>query len=216
MIAGRLAWAYHRHNQTEKAIKTYKEIWEAWVQKSGHLDKQTITAAGYYTRALQLEGEDEKAIEVYRARITAAQEQYDNSSSEYITSTIAMAQALEHGRMQAHAESMLVDLVRDLKTDDLTNSKSCFLIELDLELARFYERQAQPSEAQHYLRNRWSWYKMTLESTRAFDEGLFTLLEDFGREFERQKMWTEAEELILWLRQYYVRKQGKKSETLQK
>lgn len=72
MIAGRLAWAYHRHNQTEKAIKTYKEIWEAWVQKSGHLDKQTITAAGYYTRALQLEGEDEKAIEVYRARITAA------------------------------------------------------------------------------------------------------------------------------------------------
>ena len=216
MTASRLAWAYHRHKHTEKAIKTYKEIWEAWVQKSGHLDKQTIRAAGYYTRALQLEGEDEKAIEVYRARTTAVQEQYDNSSSEYIASTIATAQALEHGRMQAHAENMLVDLVRDLKEGDLTDSKSCYLIELDLELARFYERQARPSEAQRYLRNQWSWYKKTLESTGAFDEELLTLLEEFGREFERQKMWTEAEELILWLRQYYVRKQGEKSETLQK
>ena len=216
MIAGRLAWAYHRHKHTEKAIKTYKEIWEAWVQKSGHLDKQSIRAAGYYTRALKFEGEDEKAIEVYRARTTAAQEQYDNSSPEYIGSTIAMAQALEHGRLQAHAENMLVDLVRDLKEGDLTDSKSCFLIELDLELARFYERQARPSEAQHYLRNRWSWYKTILESTGAFDEKLFTLLEEFGREFERQRMWTEAEKLILWLRQYYVRIQGEKSETLQK
>ena len=104
-----------------------------------------------------------------------------------------MAQALEHGRMQAHAESMLANLVRDLKKGDLTGSKSYFLIELDLEPARFYERQAQSSEAQDYLRNRWSWYMTTLESTGAFDEKLLTLLEEYGREFERQRMWTEAE-----------------------
>lgn len=91
---------------------------------------------------------------MYRARTTAAQEQYNNSSSKYIAATITMAQALKHGRMQAHAESMLVNLVRDLKKGDLTNSKSCFLIELDLKLARFYERQAWSSEAQNYLRNR--------------------------------------------------------------
>ena len=68
-----------------------------------------------------------------------------------------MAQAFEHGRIETHAESMLTDLVRNLEKGDLNDGKSCFLIELDLELARFYERQARLSEAQHYLRNRWPW-----------------------------------------------------------
>ena len=110
-----------------------------------------------------------------------------------------MAQALEHGRIEAHAESMLIRLVRDLEKGELNDSKSCFFIGLDVELARFYERQARLSEAQHYLMNRWRWYKTSLESTGAFDEKPLTLLEGFGREFERQRMWIEAEEPILWL-----------------
>ena len=216
MIAGRLAWAYHRHKHTDKALETYKAMWETWVQKSGHLDKQTIIAAGYYTRALQLEGEDEKAIEVYDARTTAAQEHFDKSSSDYITSMIAMAQALEHGRMQDRAESMLVNLVNDLEKAGPSSSKSCSLIGLDLELARFYERNRQPSDAQHYLRTRWSWYKATLETIGAFEEEFITLLEEFARELERQKIWGEAEELILWLRQHYLRRHGEHSDASQR
>ena len=76
---------------TSKANDTYRQIWEAWVNKLGHFDKHTILAAGYYARDLQFVGENEKAVEVYSARMAAAGDCYEKSSQEYITSVIAMA-----------------------------------------------------------------------------------------------------------------------------
>ncbi|KAK3170318.1 hypothetical protein OEA41_009705 [Lepraria neglecta] len=216
MIAARLAWLYHRHEHFEKANDTYRQIWEAWVNKSDHFDKHTILAAGYYARALQFVGENDKAVAVYGARMAAAGDRYEKSSQEYIASVIAMAQALEYAGIQTRSESMMRDLSKDLVEMGSGDSKVYASMQLDLELARFYNRQKRASEAQYLLKTRWFWCKMVFGASSKLDDEMIALTEDLARELETQKLRPEALDVVSWLHQYYDRMLGPKSEALLK
>ena len=216
MIAARLAWLYQRHEHFEKANDTYRQIWEAWVNKSDHFDKHTILAAGYYARALQFVGENEKAVAVYGARMAAAGDRYEKSSQEYIASVIAMAQALEYAGIQTRSESMMRDLSKDLVEMGSGDSKVYASMQLDLELARFYSRQKRASEAQYLLKTRWFWCKMVFGASGKLDDEMIALIEDLARELETQKLRPEALDVVSWLHQYYDRTLGPKSEALLK
>ena len=205
MIAARLAWLYQRHEQFQKANDTYREIWELWVNKLGHLDEHTILAAGYYARALQFIGENDKAVEVYDARMAVAGNRYAKTSQKYVASVIAMAQALEYAGMQTQSEKLMLDLSENLVVAESGDSKAYALIQLDLEVARFYVRQERVSEARNLLETRWAWCKMVLDLSNTLSDRQIALIEDLAREMEMQKAWSEALDIISWLRQYHDR-----------
>jgi tetratricopeptide (TPR) repeat protein len=205
MLASRLAWLYQRHKRFEEANGMYRQIWESWVNISGHLDEQTILAAGDYSRALQLVDENQVALEVYEKRFEAASNDLERSDHEYVAAVIALAEAYELIEAEDKSESLIVQTIQDATTQKIEDAVLRNLIELRLALARLYNRHSRTVEYERILREQWSQCKTFMQETGQCPAELLAALEEFGLEIQGQRLWHETEELVSWCRQYYER-----------
>lgn len=211
-MASRLVWMYQRHKRFKKANNVYREIWETWTGKLGHMDEKTILAAGYYARALQLVGQNENATDVHRARLQASSEQLPKTNRCHLAALIAVAQAYEFAGLPEKAESMMRDAMKDLNMADIPPMKAIASMTICIELTRLLQRHSRSCEAQLILKEQLSWYKVQLDFPRRLDGALLELLKDFAEELQKHELLTDAKYIISWLHNYYKHFEGIRSE----
>ena len=206
-----LAQLYVDIQETELAATTYREVYEACVERYGQHSEEVKSVSQSLTVVLQKESNQTDVVEYTKSVFEIAERTMDLIDIRRITATIRFAKAYESKMDFIEAEELLITLFRRvtevcrvMRTTECHERK----IEVILEYVRFLRRQQRIAEAESILIGLWAEY----EHEEIKSEAVIVRIKSIGEEMRAVGMVTIALSIFssVWS---YFKKIGRQTST---